>query len=170
MKPSQDSVPPDERKSQVTPGRIVVVHEFSLYLRAPESPSVGYEDIFYWLAKGERWHRSVVVPRDDIDRKFWGSGRLPRLEPDGDLPRGPVVADPLDDRLNRMHLEPAIQPRPGSGLGNPALCFPNLSEDRFLDAAAGSDLGGGEENTPGISARGNRTGDGVPVACHRRRI
>ena len=52
MKPSQDSVPPDERKSQVTLGRIVVVHEFSLYLRAPESPSVGYEDIFYWLAKG----------------------------------------------------------------------------------------------------------------------
>jgi hypothetical protein len=78
--------------------------------------------------------------------------------------------DPLDDRLDRMHLEPAIQPRPGSGLGNPALCSPNLSEDRFLDAAAGSDLGGGEENTPGISARGNRTGDGVPVACHRSRI
>lgn len=35
------------------PGRLgsalVFVHEFSLYLRAPESASVGYEDIFNWL-------------------------------------------------------------------------------------------------------------------------
>jgi hypothetical protein len=35
------------------PGRLgsalVFVHEFSLYLRAPESPSVGYEEIFNWL-------------------------------------------------------------------------------------------------------------------------
>jgi len=35
------------------PGRLgnalVFVHEFSLYLRAPEAASVGYEDIFNWL-------------------------------------------------------------------------------------------------------------------------
>jgi hypothetical protein len=25
------------------------VHDFSLYLRAPETPSVGYEDLFHWI-------------------------------------------------------------------------------------------------------------------------
>ena len=36
-----------------TPGRLgnalVFVHEFSLYLRAPETASVGYEDLFNWI-------------------------------------------------------------------------------------------------------------------------
>ena len=35
------------------PGRLgsalVFVHEFSLYLRAPEAPDVGYEDLFHWI-------------------------------------------------------------------------------------------------------------------------
>lgn len=35
------------------PGRLgnalVFVHDFALYLRAPETPSVGYEDIFNWI-------------------------------------------------------------------------------------------------------------------------
>ena len=35
------------------PGRLgnalVFVHDFSLYLRAPETPSVGYEDLFPWI-------------------------------------------------------------------------------------------------------------------------
>jgi len=35
------------------PGRVgnalVFVHDFALYLRAPETPSVGYEDLFNWI-------------------------------------------------------------------------------------------------------------------------
>jgi hypothetical protein len=35
------------------PGRLgnalVFVHEFALYLRAPETPSVGYEDLYNWI-------------------------------------------------------------------------------------------------------------------------
>jgi len=35
------------------PGRLgnalVFVHDFALYLRAPETPSVGYEDLFNWI-------------------------------------------------------------------------------------------------------------------------
>jgi len=38
------------------PGRLgtmaVFVHEFSLYLRAPETPSVGYEDLFNCIVNG----------------------------------------------------------------------------------------------------------------------
>jgi len=28
---------------------LVFVHDFALYLRAPETPSVGYEDLFNWI-------------------------------------------------------------------------------------------------------------------------
>src|SRR5450759_1695563 len=59
------------------------------------------------------------------------------MEPDGDLPRGPVVADPLDDRLDRLHLPGTIHLFPLRVIQDSALRFPDPSQDRFLDRACG---------------------------------
>lgn len=53
------------------PGRIgsalVFVHEFSLYLRAPESASVGYEDIFNWLVNDIPEGSSLSMLHTNLD-------------------------------------------------------------------------------------------------------
>ena len=53
------------------PGRLgsalVFVHEFSLYLRAPESASVGYEDIFNWLVNDVPSSGSLSMLHTSVD-------------------------------------------------------------------------------------------------------
>jgi len=53
------------------PGRLgsalVFVHEFSLYLRAPESASVGYEDIFNWLVNDVPSSGSLSMLHTPVD-------------------------------------------------------------------------------------------------------
>ena len=56
------------------PGRIgqalVFVHEFSLYLRAPDNPNVGYEDLFNWIVNDIPTHsdglRMLHTPVDPL--------------------------------------------------------------------------------------------------------
>ena len=43
------------------------------------------------------------------------------MEPDGDLPPDPVVADSLDDLLNGRDLAGTIRPFPFSGIGHQTL-------------------------------------------------
>ena len=57
------------------------------------------------------------------------------MEPDGDLPGGAVVADPLDDGLYRLDLPGAIHLFPLGGIEDSALRFPDPPQDRFLDGA-----------------------------------
>ena len=53
------------------PGRLgsalVFVHEFSLYLRTPESASVGYEDIFNWLVNDVPSSGSLSMLHTPVD-------------------------------------------------------------------------------------------------------
>src|ERR1035441_5303782 len=58
------------------------------------------------------------------------------MEPDGDLPHGPVVADPLDDGLYRLDLPGAIHLSPLGGVKGSVLRLPDPPQDRFLDSAA----------------------------------
>src|SRR4051794_36547903 len=59
------------------------------------------------------------------------------MEPDGDLPRGAVVADALDDGLYGLNLPGAIHLFPLATIQDSALRFPDPSQDRFLDRACG---------------------------------
>src|ERR1017187_311188 len=59
------------------------------------------------------------------------------MEPDGDLPCGPVEADPLDDGLYRLDLSGTIHLPPLGGIKDSALRLPDPPRDRFLDSARG---------------------------------
>ena len=53
------------------PGRLgtalVFVHEFSLYLRAPEDAGVGYEDLFNWIVNDTPKGGGLVMLHTNID-------------------------------------------------------------------------------------------------------
>jgi hypothetical protein len=53
------------------PGRLgnalVFVHEFSLYLRAPENAAVGYEDLFNWIVNDIPTGASLTMLHTNID-------------------------------------------------------------------------------------------------------
>ena len=59
------------------------------------------------------------------------------MEPDGNLVCNPVIADPLDDGLDRLDLPGAIQLFPLGGIEDSVLRLPDPSQDRFLDGARG---------------------------------
>jgi hypothetical protein len=46
---------------------LMPVHDFSLYLRAPETPSVGYEDLFNWIVNDVPQGSSVKMLHTNID-------------------------------------------------------------------------------------------------------
>ena len=64
------------------------------------------------------------------------------MEPDGDLPCGPVEADPLDDGLYRLDLSGMIHLPPLGGIKDSALRLPDPPQDHSSIAPAGSDLPG----------------------------
>ena len=48
-------------------GALVFVHEFSLYLRAPENADVGYEDLFNWIVNDIPAGSSLPMLHTNID-------------------------------------------------------------------------------------------------------
>src|ERR1017187_8147601 len=80
------------------------------------------------------------------------------MEPDGDLPRGPVVADPLDDGLYRLNLPGAIHLFPLGGIEDSALRFPDPPQDRFLDSARGKRFTGTHGPTLALRVRAHVIG------------
>ena len=46
---------------------LMPVHDFSLYLRAPEIPTVGYEDLFNWIVNDVPQGSSVKMLHTNID-------------------------------------------------------------------------------------------------------
>src|SRR5579871_2781119 len=64
------------------------------------------------------------------------------MKPDGYLPCDSVVADPVDDGLNSLHLLSAIHLLPHGGIGDSALRVADLPENRFLDSARGKRFDG----------------------------
>ncbi len=48
-------------------GNLVFVHEFSLYLRAPENADVGYEDLFNWIVNDVPTGSSLPMLHTNID-------------------------------------------------------------------------------------------------------
>ena len=52
---------------QALGGNLVFVHEFSLYLRAPENADVGYEDLFNWIVNDIPAGSSLPMLHTNID-------------------------------------------------------------------------------------------------------
>jgi hypothetical protein len=70
----------------------------------------------------------------------------------------PVVADPRDDSLHRLHLKRAVHLLPHGGIGDSTLRFPDLQENRLLDSVRGKGFRGTHCPAPALRVEAHIVG------------